>query len=739
MSGKSDIFESAFFISPEEEDQGDSNFPGYIGPPAGYLRRRFFIEPGKKCVLYVGVHGVAEIYINRTPLTKGVLFPGPFDYYKGLPVGVFDVTSLLRKGENEFAAVLGNGWYRSYAIAEKKRNLYGSDLSLIAALYSDGICVMHSDNSFEASNSGPIRENDLVLGESYDATFGRVVFSRSARELDIKKNYESMQKTVISDSIMPHDIVTAKRISMDLCDFGRFVSGGITFTIYDAPAGGNVTFTFVDSPEIEKRSLERNRRISYRTKRGTNNYTSHFSVFSMRYAVIDADFDLRYFKLSAIPYYSEMKVRAAFRSSNSEIDTAFKKCIDSAKGFFTGLFSDGYSSKGEGAGKMIYLTAGAKGMLDLLASEENLRKYLKRIFEWQKKNGAISPMNPNQRDNGKDNNWNVQSAGWGDSVIEAAYRMYDITGDGEILLENYDLMKNWFSYFEKKASAPSLIPGMRSGLRKKNNNTKSKYLVDYGVPLGDSASDIPDPSERTLFADRYRDMGTAYLCHSGKLMEKIARALVSYVSMDSLIRSEFLDDIGHFEEVGEGALLAYRQAFAKKEDLPLLSVDALIRALGFDLLPDEGDEFVTKKEAGERLNSIVSQREFSFETLGPIALSMLPETLYEAGYKGTAFKVLLHLCKKDGPYTPEYLTAIGSFVIKHICGIHYSKGVVTMQPQYCPLKNCEGVFEMPNKERVIFGYEFFPDETIKVLRMDRVGVKPSKPSDSATVPSSPEK
>ena len=101
MSGKSDIFESAFFISPEEEDQGDSNFPGYIGPPAGYLRRRFFIEPGKKCVLYVGVHGVAEIYINRTPLTKGVLFPGPFDYYKGLPVGVFDVTSLLRKGENE--------------------------------------------------------------------------------------------------------------------------------------------------------------------------------------------------------------------------------------------------------------------------------------------------------------------------------------------------------------------------------------------------------------------------------------------------------------------------------------------------------------------------------------------------------------------------------------------------------------------------------------------------------------
>ena len=739
MSGKSDIFESAFFISPEEEDQGESNFPGYIGPPAGYLRRRFFIEPGKKCVLYVGVHGVAEIYINGTSVTKGVLFPGPFDHFKGLPVGAFDVTHLLKKGENEFAAVLGNGWYRSYNITEKKRNLYGADLSLIAALYSDNVCVLRSDNSFEASNAGPIRENDLVLGENFDSNFGRINFSRSARELDIKKNYyDAIPKTIISDRIKPHDIITAKRISMDLCDFGRYVSGGITFTIYDAPAGGTVTFTFVDNPELEKRSLERNRRITYRTRRGTNNYTSHFSVFSMRYAVIDADFDLKYFKLSAIPYYSDMKVRAAFRSSNSSLNSAFQKCIDSAKGFFTGLFSDGYSAKGEGAGKMIYLTAGAKGALELMASEENLRLYLKRIFAWQKNNGAISPMNPNQREKGKELRSAFQNAGWGDSVIEAAYRIYEITGSAEILLENYDLMKRWFSYLEKRASAPSVIPKMMSAFKKKDNPA-SKYLVDFGIPLGDSISDMPDPSDSSFLSERYRDMGMAYLCHSGKMMEKIARILVSYVSFDSLMRSEFLDDIGHYEEVSEVALEAYRNAFAKKEDNGKLPVDGLIRALSLDLLPDESDIFVTKKEAGERINLIVSQAEFSIGSLGPLALSALPETLYEAGFKGTAFKILLRLCEREGAYTPEYLTAIGSFVIKHICGIRYSKGVLSMNPEYCPLKKCEGVFEMPDKERVIFGYEFFPDETLKVVRMERKGVKKKELPEGFTTPSSPEK
>ena len=727
MSNKGDIFEYASFVSPEEEDQGESNFPGYIGPPAGYLRRRFFMEPGKKCILYVGVHGVAKLYINGASVTDDILFPGPFDYFKGLPVGAFDVTSLLKKGENEFAAVLGSGWYRSYSISEKKRNVYGNDLSLIAALYNDGVCVMHSDNNFQASNAGPIRENDLTLGENFDANFGRIVFSRSARELDIKKPEDTHPKTLVSSHIKAHDIVTAKRISADLCDFGKYVSGGITFTIYDAPAGGNVTFTFVDSPVFEERNLERKRRISYRTKRGTNYYTSHFSVYSMRYAVIDADFDLKYFKLSAIPYYPEMKARVAFRSANDSLNSAFQKCIDSEKGFFTGLFSDGYSARGNGTGKMIYLSAAARGALDLMESEDEMRLYLKRVFEWQSGSGNLSNTNPSPHPKGKEKKLLFQNAGWGDSVIEASYRIYDITGDAKVLLENYDLMKRWFSYLEKRAAVPSVIPGMSSSFKRKKN-PKAKYLVDFGIPLGDSTDDLPPANERSVLADRYRDMGTAYLCHSGRLLEDIARTLAGYVSFESVMRAEFLEDIEHFHEVSEGALEAYRYAFAQKEDLSLLPVDALIRALAFELLPEADGIYITKREAGERLLTIVSQDSFSSASLGPLAISMLPETLYKAGYKEEAFKQLLLLCERKGAYTPEYLTAIGSFVIKNICGIHYSKGEFTIKPEYWPIEKCEGVFAMPGGERMIFGYEFLPDETLRVFRMERKGsTSPSSP------------
>ena len=66
--------------------------------------------------------------------------------------------------------------------------------------------------------------------------------------------------------------------------------------------------------------------------------------------------------------------------------------------------------------------------------------------------------------------------------------------------------------------------------------------------------------------------------------------------------------------------------------------------------------------------------------------------------------------------------------IKHICGIHYSKGVFTIKPEYWPIEKCEGVFALPNGEKMIFGYDFLPDESLRVFRMERKGsTSPSSP------------
>ena len=132
------------------------------------------------------------------------------------------------------------------------------------------------------------------------------------------------------------------------------------------------------------------------------------------------------------------------------------------------------------------------------------------------------------------------------------------------------------------------------------------------------------------------------------------------------------------------------------------SADFLIRALSLDLLPDEEGGIISKKKAAERLNEIVREPSFDVFSLGPLALSKVTHVLMDAGYSETAFDLLFTLSEKEGPYPPEYLTAIGAFIVKHILGISFSGGKVQKDPkEKGRLKNVSGRFMTPDGEDIV--------------------------------------
>lgn len=47
---------------------------------------------------------------------------------------VYDVTPMLRDGENVTGAILGDGWYRGTVYGTGNRNVYGERLALLALL-----------------------------------------------------------------------------------------------------------------------------------------------------------------------------------------------------------------------------------------------------------------------------------------------------------------------------------------------------------------------------------------------------------------------------------------------------------------------------------------------------------------------------------------------------------------------------------------------------------------------------
>ena len=137
--------------------------------PASYLRRHFNASGAEKACLYITCHGLYTAFLNGKRVGDFVLAPGTGDYRRRLTVQCYDVTDLLRIGDNELTVVLGDGWYRGSVGIDGLRNYYGTDVALLCQLEADGEVIVCSDDSWEASQSGPIRENDLQQGEVCDA------------------------------------------------------------------------------------------------------------------------------------------------------------------------------------------------------------------------------------------------------------------------------------------------------------------------------------------------------------------------------------------------------------------------------------------------------------------------------------------------------------------------------------------------------------------------------------------
>ena len=97
----------ASFIGVEQSDEKTQTTP--------LLRKQFTYEPGDENVLlYVNSLGYHEAYINGEPVSDAVLAPAMSQFGKRSQIVAYDVTPLLKKGENELVLWTGIGWYQTH-------------------------------------------------------------------------------------------------------------------------------------------------------------------------------------------------------------------------------------------------------------------------------------------------------------------------------------------------------------------------------------------------------------------------------------------------------------------------------------------------------------------------------------------------------------------------------------------------------------------------------------------------
>lgn len=151
---------------------------GEVKQPVNYLRKDFVLEkPVLRARLYSTALGVYDCSINGKTVSDECFAPGWTDYFFRVQHQTYDVTALLRTGNNVIGVRLGEGWYCG-TIARRRNSdkpSYGEIPVFRGELhitFTDGSTqVIGSDKSWRCSIGGPVRSSDIYDGEVYDARY----------------------------------------------------------------------------------------------------------------------------------------------------------------------------------------------------------------------------------------------------------------------------------------------------------------------------------------------------------------------------------------------------------------------------------------------------------------------------------------------------------------------------------------------------------------------------------------
>lgn len=140
------------------------------------LRCDFVVDaqPIARARLYVTARGIYEFFINGQRISNDYYNPGLTQYNRTHLYQTYDVSALIKTGENAMGAQLAEGWWSGMLGFGNTWNGFGDRQSLLAKLvidYQDGRqdVIVSDDNNWQFFNRGPVIYASLVQGEVYDA------------------------------------------------------------------------------------------------------------------------------------------------------------------------------------------------------------------------------------------------------------------------------------------------------------------------------------------------------------------------------------------------------------------------------------------------------------------------------------------------------------------------------------------------------------------------------------------
>ncbi|MDD3886260.1 MAG: family 78 glycoside hydrolase catalytic domain [Victivallaceae bacterium] len=437
--------------------------------PAPFFRSSFISRPGSQHKIAISGLGYYELFLNGLRVGDRELDPEPGSYLEHVGYTEYDVTTMVKPGQNTIGVVLGNGWYNcsTAEVWHLDKAVWRDNPKLIAEVTADGKTLLGSNDAWKVFCDGPIRFDALREGEIYDARkelpgWCENHFDDTAWPSAVivpGPGGELFRQTAPPCRVM--GVAPMRPLRGKLYDAGVNLAGRALLKVH-GKAGATVTLRYGDVLNAAGDELDVTMigRFVGKEHFQTEKYTlrgdptgevwhSHFTYHGFRYVEVTVEGEAEVKGLFAQKIHSDLKPIGSFHCSSATMNGLEQCTMHSFVNNFVGMPTDCPQREKHGWANDTQL-ASETGLWHFELGEA-YRQWLGCLRDTQRNSGQLPGMAP--------------TSGWGynwgngplcDSALLIIPRnIYIYRGDDAAMAENYAAFKLYLDFL--KGLSPSGI------------------------------------------------------------------------------------------------------------------------------------------------------------------------------------------------------------------------------------------------------------------------------------------
>ena len=469
LLGETAVSETAWFETGKRQEPWAAE---WIEAPFGkdthpiFAKPFFLREKPVRARVYATALGVYELTVNGRRASDEALAPFYNDYNNWIQYQTYDITPLLRAGENRFDAMLGDGWYKGrFGFVEGMRELYGDRMKLLAEIrceFADGSELVFGSDDTWLCHPAPVVESSIYDGEVYDARLesapgtleGFVPAKRSAAPAGALT--ERLSPPVrVCDTVKPVRLLRTPA-GENVIDFGQVMTGWVEFDC-DLPAGAKVYLQFGELLQHDCFYRENLRsakeEFTFISAGKPAHVRPHFTFYGFRFVKVEG-MEPELDKFTGCVVHSDLAVTGKIETANPKVNRLIQNAFWSQIGNFLDTPTD-CPQRDE--------RMGWTGDAHVFAPTASLTMYTPAFYEkflhdmlleQRELDGAVPHVVPDVLDQigrhlGRDERA-YGSCAWGDAAAFIPWTLYLFYGDRAMLRRQFENMRLWVDWIKKQ-------------------------------------------------------------------------------------------------------------------------------------------------------------------------------------------------------------------------------------------------------------------------------------------------